>query len=621
MDKPSRAPEPPAPTHSLPPATLLDSLLQRQRAHWRLGQPLLVEELLKDHPELQADGEALLTLVRQEIVLRVESGAKPRLEDYQQRFPERSAELKNLFEIDSTPARAGREAPPVPEVDGYEILGELGRGGMGVVYKAWQCAARRLVALKMLRGADTASPEDLSRFRTEVEAAARLQHPYVVPVFEVRLEGAGPFFSMEYVAGGSLDQQVQGTPRLPAEAALLVRKLVQAAHTLGVVHRDLKPANVMLTADGQPKITDFGLAKLLLGGSEQTRTGAILGTPSYMTPEQTSGQSAAVGPSADIYALGVLLYELLTGRPPFRAATMLETLQQVRNREPVPPTHLQPGIPRDLETICLKCLQKEPARRYASASALAEDLERFLDGKPITARPLGAGERLWRWGRRNPVVATLTATLLLTFLGGFAAVTSLWLHAEDQRRAADAATQLADRRAQTEEQQRQRAETARQQAADRAGELQKALLRSLALAQFEIQSGQDQHALQLLQACPPDQRSWEWRYLHRLCTEELLTWKGHQKPVWGLAVSRDGRRLASAAGFWGTRDAGELFLWDTVTGKCQHQLRGHDGPVLTVAFRPDDQVVASGSQDGAVKLWQAATGTLLRTLPNHPGGV
>jgi tetratricopeptide (TPR) repeat protein len=288
---------------------------------------------------------------------------------------------------------------------------------MGVVYKARQQSLKRLVALKMLSAGANAQPMHFLRFTTEAEAVASLQHPNIVQIHEVGEHGGLPYFSLEYVAGGSLEKKILGNPLPAREAAQMVQTLARAmayAHQRGVIHRDLKPANVLLTEDGLPKITDFGLAKRLdADDSSQTRAGTILGTPSYMAPEQAVGKSQNVGPLADVYALGAVLYELLTGRAPFRGATLLDTLEQVRKQEPVPVRQLQPKVPRDLETICLKCLQKEPHKRYASAEALADDLGRFLAGEPIRARPVGLPERVWRWCQRNPRTTALSATVVV----------------------------------------------------------------------------------------------------------------------------------------------------------------------------------------------------------------
>ena len=301
------------------------------------------------------------------------------------------------------PSGPGDEPCPA-RIPGYEILGELGRGGMGVVYKARQTKLNRIVAVKMVLAGGHASSADLDRFLGEAEAVARMQHPQIVQIFETGQIDGLPYFALEFVEGGSLAGKLDGTPLPPHEAAKLVGLLaggMHYAHRQGIVHRDLKPANVLLTKDGTPKITDFGLAKKVEGGSGLTQSGAIMGTPSYMAPEQAGGKKG-VGPAADVYALGAILYECLTGRPPFKAATPLDTILQVVSDEPVAPTRLQSGTPRDLETICLKCLQKEPAKRYESASALADDLGRFRRGEPIVARPVGGAERAVKWVRRRP---------------------------------------------------------------------------------------------------------------------------------------------------------------------------------------------------------------------------
>jgi tetratricopeptide (TPR) repeat protein len=295
------------------------------------------------------------------------------------------------------------------QVPGYEILGELGRGGMGVVYKARQIAIGRVVALKRILAGGHAGPGDLLRFQTEAEAIARLQHPNIVQVYEVGEHNGLPYFSLEFCAGGTLDIKLGGTPLPAAEAARLAETLaraVEAAHAKQVIHRDLKPANVLLLEDGTPKITDFGLAKKL-DEQGQTQSGSILGTPSYMAPEQAGGKGREIGPLCDVYALGAILYESLTGRPPFKAATPVDTLLQVLSDEPVPPRRLQPKTPRDLETICLKCLQKDPKKRYPSAQALAEDLRRFGAGEPIRARAVTWWGRAAKWVRRRPAVAGL----------------------------------------------------------------------------------------------------------------------------------------------------------------------------------------------------------------------
>jgi serine/threonine-protein kinase len=316
----------------------------------------------------------------------------------------RTATFPGLAPADAAtlPPAPPTDSPPATgpvTIPGYEILGELGRGGMGVVYRARQVGLNRPVALKMILAGGHASVGELARFRTEAEAIAQLQHPNIVQVYEVGERNGLPYFSLEFCGGGSLAARLDGTPWEPRRAAALVETLaraMQAAHARQIIHRDLKPANVLLADDGTPKITDFGLAKRLDSGAGQTASGAILGTPSYMAPEQAGGDGQHIGPAADVYALGAILYELLTGRPPFRAATPLDTVLQVVSEEPVPPRLLNPRIDRDLETVCLKCIEKDDRRRYASAVALAADLERYLVGEPIVARHSNVFDRLAR---------------------------------------------------------------------------------------------------------------------------------------------------------------------------------------------------------------------------------
>jgi tetratricopeptide (TPR) repeat protein len=347
--------------------------------------------------------------------------------------------------------------PPAPP--GYQMLEVLGRGGMGVVYKALQVRLNRVVAIKTLQGA-CASRAELARFWTEAEAVARLRHPNVVQIYEVAEHEGRPFLALEYVEGGSLERRLSGAPQPPRHAAEMVRVLslaVHAAHQCGIVHRDLKPSNV-LVAGGQDepldrctlKITDFGLAKRLDVDSQQTQTGDVMGTPSYMAPEQAGGEISRIGPRSDVYALGAMLYELITGRPPFRAATRWETVLQVRSEEPVAPRRLQPRTPRDLETICLKCLEKEPQRRYASAAGLAEDLQRFCAGETIHARPAGAIEKGLKWARRRPAAAVTVGLLGLMFIGLAVATVSLGAanrRESEARKSAVNAGRLAERRA------------------------------------------------------------------------------------------------------------------------------------------------------------------------------
>jgi eukaryotic-like serine/threonine-protein kinase len=345
------------------------------------------------------------------------------------------------------PSRFSRSPAPA----GYEILGELGRGGMGVVYQARQTKLNRLVALKMILAGGHASPAALARFRAEAEAVAALQHPNVVQVYDYGEHDGLPYFAMEFVPGGTLAARVHDRPLPAREAAALMAGIadgVQAAHTVGIVHRDLKPENVLLVNDQcpmtkdqprsadfghsvRPKVTDFGLAKKVDTADGLTATGAVLGTPGYMAPEQAAGAGKTADVRTDVYGLGAILYRILTGRPPFQAATMTEILMQVMVEEPVPPARLNPGVPADLETVCLKCLEKEPSRRYQTAAELAGDLRRFLDGLPVTARRVSTIGRARRWARRNPMIAGLAAGLALVLVTGTVVSTTFAVRAHN----------------------------------------------------------------------------------------------------------------------------------------------------------------------------------------------
>ncbi len=431
-------------TEELPLAELVGELRAESRRRWLAGDRVPVEDLLDQNPRLLADAERALELVYSEVLFREELGEAAEVEEYARRFPAFAEGLAALFDVhralesgllldltaantpDGWTAWDGEPAPPGPRpvVAGYEIVEELGRGGMGVVYRARHVGLNRQVALKMILAGSHAGAAQIARFHAEAEAVARLQHPNIVQIHDVGEQDGRPFLSLELIEGGSLAQYTDGLPQTPDRAVSWARTLaeaVEAAHRAGIIHRDLKPSNILLANDGTLKITDFGLAKTLGAEAGVTRTDSVMGSPSYMAPEQADGRSKHVGPAADIYALGAILYELLTGRPPFKGATALETLEQVKSIEPVWPGRLQPGLARDLETICLKCLEKEPARRYATAGALADELNRFLRHEPILARPIGRLERLARWSRHNPALAGslgLVAVLILVLTGG-----------------------------------------------------------------------------------------------------------------------------------------------------------------------------------------------------------
>jgi WD40 repeat protein len=518
------------------------------------------------------------------------------------------------------PTAAAPAEPPSPP--GFTLLAELGRGAGGVVYQARQHHPERLVALKCLRDGPDPGVEHRARFLAEADAIARLRHPYIVQVHAVGEHQGQPFLCLEHLDGGTLARKINGQPQPPREAARLLAVLagaVQHAHEQGVIHRDLKPSNVLLTSDGTPKVSDFGLARF--GRPELTATGAIMGTPSYMAPEQARGDNATVGPAADVWALGAILYELLTGRPPFRGLSALETLEQVAQREPVPPARLQPGVPRDLEVICLKCLEKSPAKRYGSASELAADLERFLGGRPIRARPVGLAERGWRWCRRNPALAALTMAVALSLVGG-TLVASLF------------AIQAAQRATEAE----QRAADLRKEKAQVRRHLYTARMNLLQSMWRDGQFARMDEILQELQ--PPDEedlRSFEWFLLSRSSRLDLfnlpptsrplrlsrpaVTVKGAVRRLAPVALSPDGRFLAAPG------VDGSVGIWDLATNPTI-PMRKFVGAVQGVDFSPDGRRLVGWwthrpdeGGDTQFRIWDLADGRELvaRSLPQ--GGV
>jgi WD40 repeat protein len=565
-----------------------------------------------------------------------------------------SSAATNVIESDPQLATTSdSRSSSLPVVPGYEFLQELGRGGMGVVYQARQIALNRLVALKMVLAGQRASASERARFKSEAEAVARLQHPNIVQIYEIGEADGTPYFSLEYLDGGSLDRKLAENPLAPTPAAQLLVPLARAmhaAHAQGIVHRDLKPANVLLARDGTPKITDFGLAKRLDADQAQTRTGAVLGTPCYMSPEQALGDIHNVGPATDIYSLGAVLYELLTGRPPFRGASVLDTLEQVRFDEPVSPRRLQPKVPRDLDTICLKCLHKDPVRRYETAAALADDIERLLRSEPIRARPVGVGERLVRWIRRNPALAAVSAAIAVTILVAFVAVSLSRNQAirarNDANDAKNAALNLAtdnERLAQQEQTQRQQAELqttrllyeqayARCQQGDPrslhwlaralehahhvgASDVERAVRRQLTAWRnypFKLQA-MHQHSGEISAAdLSPDgskaitgsmdgfAQVWDVETGQPLGPRlELGGW------VRAVAFSPDGRKaVAGSTSF-------SAILWDVEKARPIATLL-HFGEVWVVGFTPDGKKVLTGASDRLVRLWDAETGQLTK---------
>lgn len=724
---------------SLVMARLIDARCDAFEQALTNGQSPAIETFLTDVPP-ESRQALLIGLLGLEIDFRVAQGKQPDAADYAMRFPELPAEQvaavfesqrvcqvnKTAFPRQSPEESASRTstilgpdsceegentAAPltrVPYFGDYVLLREIARGGMGVVYEARQKSLNRPVALKMILSEQIATSEQVARFRREAEAAAQLDHPGIVPIYEIGTVGDQHYFAMAYVSGPSLSARLRARPLEPREAAALVRDValaVQYAHEHGVVHRDLKPSNILLAprAEGQrdliaqaprtgassrdtttryasthttaksatgfspenhaapvedsvsqftPRVSDFGLAKVSNADHSLTESGQILGTPSYMPPEQAAGLTNEVGPAADIYSLGAVLYACLTGRPPFQSASAIDTVRQVLERDPVSLHDLNAAIPLDLETISLKCLEKSIPRRYATAKEVADELQHYLAGHPILARPVSRLERGQRWCRRNPVAAGLSAAVVLSLLLGtvvssyFAwkeskrAITEASARREESRQRQEAVRQrveaerqtsiarflananrdLADQEAAAREQADLNAATAQQQTQLAQRHLYAAHM-NLAQAAWEASRvGEVARLLNLYRPAPgqiaaDDLRGFEWYYWDRCCHSDLLTFQA-PRLVQTMAYSRDGQWLASSSFNLNLVpvEPGEVKIWHAATGREFRTLKGHTNGVTHVEFSPDGQRLASASLDATAKIWDMTTGQCLLTI-------
>ncbi len=608
------------PEESDPLQSLIDDILEAENRGDAVGR----EAFIRQHPEhadslrkFFANHDSMKGSSFSEDVTIPPSDPSSAVDATQHPSNVSSREEATLAARDSTSFTEATVGDNVRYFGDYELLEEIARGGMGVVYKARQINLNRIVALKMILAGQLAGEEDVKRFYTEAEAAANLDHPGIVPIFEVGQHQGQHYFSMGYIEGQSLAQKVAGGPLPPREAAELVQKICEAmayAHERGVIHRDLKPANILLDQNGQPKVTDFGLAKQMNVASSLTGTGQILGTPSYMAPEQANGQIDQVGPLADVYAIGAILYCILTGRPPFQAASALETLMQVVNREPPAPRELNPSIPVDLETICLKCLNKTSKNRYTTPAEISQELERFMNGHPILARPVSRRERAWRWCKRNPAIASL---LVSATLGIVASVSLAWL------------------------------------ANGRAIEAKSNLYASLlSRVQQHINSQENLDARWLLEKCPEDQRDWEWFHLWRQCEAQrrvvdvtaatpenaapgLYLWRsdspcfvtgegvifdgdsgdkiGEIASWTPMAANRSGRVVAGLD----LADPSKVRLVEPLKSETLRWLEGHTSPVSMIHFDPRSTrltTLAKLDDSWESRRWEGESGELIKSI-------
>ena len=598
---------------------------------------------------LESERDEQLQAVIAEYIRSSEAGRPLVRQDLLHKYSEFAAELKQFFvQRDqmnrlADPIRAFKDdlfqavgpGRQLSYVGNYELLEEVARGGMGVVYKARQTTLGRIVAVKMIVSGQLANEQDVQRFKSEAQAAASLHHPSIVPIHEVGQHEGWHYFSMDYVEGHDLAAKLRLNLPPARTAAAYVRQMAEAihyAHQQGILHRDLKPSNILVDVTNQIHITDFGLAMRVEGDQGLTQTGQILGTPSYMPPEQAQCKRALIGPASDVYSLGAILYECLTGRPPFRAESVIKTIEQVIHADAASPRTLNSTVPRDLETICLKCLEKEPHRRYGTAQLLQEDLGRFLSGEPIVARPALALERTAKWIRRHPMPAAFIASSMVALL----AVTGMGLGLYYNAQLDEANNKLRIIIKQQEET-KQTLESSNQQLSVTSEKLEHSIQEvnaerglarrnlyasRMALVQVAERDGQTARIVQLLRSVIPeskqqeDLRDFEWNYLWRKYHGEHAQLSHSKSAVRCLALSPDGQWLAAA----GDQDP-TIIIYDVETGQNHRVLSGHSDGITDIKFNNDGQRLVSASQDGTIKVWELASNKEQFTLRGHNGAV
>ncbi len=600
------------------PEEQLQAAREMLERHLLAGEGNAVERTLSAFAAVAEHEELVVELIYNDHLIREELGQSPQVQDYLDRFPDHAQRIQRLFRIhdslsadESLPqlefdsAALPRALGPGSTFGAFQVLSCLGAGGGGVVFKARQIDLDRFVALKILKSSVT-SEREIKRFLAEAKAVANLQHPNVVQVYEADIQENLPYIALEYIGGGTLETKISSGPIAGKEAAKLLAILADAmqyAHDRGVVHRDLKPGNVLLTEAGIPKITDFGLAKRLdhaepTAPQSITVTGAVLGTPSYMAPEQAEGRNREIGPLTDVYGLGAILYHLVTGQVPFVGESTIDVLQSICSMDPVAPSLVNPKVPRDLETICLKCLEKEPKHRYESAAALSEDLNRFLNGQPIIARPTGYVQRMIKLARRHPLPTALTAGLAGAIMVVFFLISWQWNQAA-----------LGER---TQTRLRSAAEDA-------------LYSNQLALAHKEIKSSESRRALEVLDSTDPKRRHWEWKYLKQSCN--TYTTLGTLGPdTRRCMLSPNGSLLAVVKGRWGTDEPGSMAVFDARTRKLLFEHETAFGPIMDAAFSPDGETIASvairfSKGEGLLTFHNSRTGESTSSLPKGDSGL